>query len=175
MICQIINIECCIGNATRICQSLSIIVIFQLKSWPDSIFFWFCRLEINSTLSKSNLAFFMLIIRSFLNFMPIPRILNAKRIRGISGNFCILKIFHFNFWKPYGYNFIKHGILNVGLWGRIQEDITNLSQFWYHMTLVLIFQVRSWTDSIVCCFCGLEINFNSENWQTGLRPFVFSI
>ena len=49
-------------------------VNFQVKSWPDSVFCRFCRLKFVSTRFKGNPAFCLLILRSSLNFLPIPRI-----------------------------------------------------------------------------------------------------
>ena len=91
LIRQITNNECQRGIATRISQSLSILVsrdpdvIFQVKSWSDTVFWWFCRLELVSTPLKSNPTFCLLILQSFLNFSPIPRIRSAERIRAICG------------------------------------------------------------------------------------------
>ena len=39
------------------------------------------------TLLKDNPVFYLVIIQSFLNFLPIPRIRSAERIRRIDGNF----------------------------------------------------------------------------------------
>ena len=63
------------------------VVIFQVKSWPESTVCRFVDWELVSTLLKNNPAFYLAIIQSFLNFPPIPRIRSAKRIRGISGKF----------------------------------------------------------------------------------------
>ena len=71
------NNECLRGNATRINQFLYHVtpaVNFQAKSWPDSVFCRFCRLKFVSTWFKGNPAFCLLILRSSLNFLPIPRI-----------------------------------------------------------------------------------------------------
>ena len=49
------------------------VAIFQVKSWL--------------TLLKKNQAFYLAIMKSFLNFPPIPRIRSGQRISGIGGNF----------------------------------------------------------------------------------------
>ena len=71
-------------------------IIFHVKDWLDlALVDW----KLVSTPSKCNPDFCLIIIRSFLNFLSIPRIRSAKRIRGISRNVSILKIFHLNFLK----------------------------------------------------------------------------
>ena len=37
------------------------------------------------------------------------------------------------------------------------EELVNLYQFLYHVTLVVIFQVKSWSDSTFCCFIHWEL------------------
>ena len=63
------------------------VVILQVKSWFDSTFRCFVHWELVATLLKDNLAFYLVIIQSFLNCPPIPRIRSAERVRGIGGNF----------------------------------------------------------------------------------------
>ena len=63
------------------------VVILQVKSWNDSTFHSFVHWELVATLLKDNPAFYLVIIQSFLNFSPIPRIRSAERIRRIHGNF----------------------------------------------------------------------------------------
>ena len=63
------------------------VVIFQVKSWPESTFYCFVDWELVSTLLKNNPAFYLVITQTFLNFPPIPRICSAERIRGISGKY----------------------------------------------------------------------------------------
>ena len=63
------------------------VVIFKVKSWSDLAFCCFVHWELVLTLLKSNPAFYLVIIQSFLNFPPISRICSAGRIRGIGGNF----------------------------------------------------------------------------------------
>ena len=48
----------------------------------------------------------------------------------------------------------------------MQQELVNPYQFLHHVASVIIFQVKTYTNSIFCWFCGLEINFNSEKWQT---------
>ena len=60
------------------------VFIFQVKSWSDSTF---CRFVSDSTLLKGNPAFYLPIMKSFLNFLPILRICSAERICKIGGNF----------------------------------------------------------------------------------------
>ena len=45
------------------------------------------NLKVVSTMLKCNPDFCLIIIQSFLNLPPIPRIRSAERIRGIGGNF----------------------------------------------------------------------------------------
>ena len=63
------------------------VVILQVESWSDSTFHSFVHWELVATLLKDNPAFYLVIIQSFLNFSPIPRIRSAERIRRIGGNF----------------------------------------------------------------------------------------
>ena len=63
------------------------VVIFQVKSWPYSIFYCFVHWDLVSTLLKNNQAFHLAIMKSFLNFPPILRIPSGQRTRGIGGNF----------------------------------------------------------------------------------------
>ena len=64
------------------------VVILQVKSWSDSTFHSFVHWELVATLLKDNPAFYLvIIIQSFLNFSPTPRIRSAERIRRIGGNF----------------------------------------------------------------------------------------
>ena len=39
----------------------------------------------------------------------------------------------------------------------MQQKLVNLYQFLYHMTPVIIFQVKSWPDSTYCCFVAWEL------------------
>ena len=102
LIREITNNECLKGNATKIINfyqflyHMTHVVIFQVKNWSDSTFCCFVHWEIVPTLLKNNLAFYLVIIQSFPNFPPIPRIRSVIRI---SGNFWILKIFHLTFLK----------------------------------------------------------------------------
>ena len=63
------------------------VVIFQVKSWPYSTFYCFVHWDLVSTLLKNNQAFYLAIMKSFLNFPPIPLIRSGQRFRGIDGNF----------------------------------------------------------------------------------------
>ena len=63
------------------------VAFFQVKSWSDSTFYFFVHWKLVSTRLKNNPGFYLVIIQSFFNFPPIPRIRSAERIRGINGNF----------------------------------------------------------------------------------------
>ena len=63
------------------------VVIFQVKSWSYSNFYRFVHWDLVSTLLKNNQAFYLAIMKSFLNFPLIPLIRSEQRIRGIDGNF----------------------------------------------------------------------------------------
>ena len=63
------------------------VVIFQVKSWSYSTFYCFVHWDLVSTLLKNNQAFYLAIMKSFLNFPPIRRIRSAEPIRRIGGNF----------------------------------------------------------------------------------------
>ena len=52
--------------------------------------------------------------------------------------------------------------LITNVWGALQEEeLVNLYQFLYHVTPVVVFQMKSWSDPVFCWFCRLEISFNS--------------
>ena len=76
-----------LANFYQFLYHVSPVFIFQVKSWSDSTFCCLVHWELVSTLLKNNPAFYLVIIQSFFNFSPIPRIRSAKRIRGIGGNF----------------------------------------------------------------------------------------
>ena len=42
----------------------------------------------------------------------------------------------------------------------MQQELTNFYQFLYHVTPVVIFQVKSWPDPVFCWFCRLETSSN---------------
>ena len=39
----------------------------------------------------------------------------------------------------------------------MQQELANLYQFFYHVTPVFIFQVKSWSDSTFCSFVHWEL------------------
>ena len=76
-----------LGNSYQFLCHVTPVFIFQVKIWSDSTFCCFVHWELVETLLKDNPAFYLAIIKSFLNFPPIPRISSAERIHGIGGNF----------------------------------------------------------------------------------------
>ena len=58
---------------------MTTVAVFQRNSLPDSLFCCFVDWELVPTLLKNNLAFYLVITQSFLNFTPIPRIRSAER------------------------------------------------------------------------------------------------
>ena len=82
---QIINNKYLRDNPTRFSQSLSTLVSLDLCCYLSSEkLVWFSFL-LFCTLWTSP-AFYLVIIQSFLNFLPIPRTRSAERIHGIGGN-----------------------------------------------------------------------------------------
>ena len=63
------------------------VVIFPTKRWPESTFRCFVDWKLFSTLLKNNPVFYLVIMQSFLNFLRIPQIRFALRIRGMSRKF----------------------------------------------------------------------------------------
>ena len=39
----------------------------------------------------------------------------------------------------------------------MQQELANFNQFFYHVTLAVIFQVKSWSSSTFCCFVHWEL------------------
>ena len=76
-----------LGNFYQFLCHVTPVFIFQVKSWSDSTFCCFVHWELVETLLKNNPAFYLAIIKRFLNFPVIFRIRSAERIRGIEGNF----------------------------------------------------------------------------------------
>ena len=76
------------------------VVIFQTKIWPDSTFRFFVNWKLVSTLLENNPAFYLVIIQSFLNFLLIMWIRNAKQCQANPWNqqkFFSPEEFSFNF------------------------------------------------------------------------------
>ena len=40
----------------------------------------------------------------------------------------------------------------MNAWKAMQQELVNLYQFLYHVTPVVIFQVKSWPDTVFCLF-----------------------
>ena len=86
-------------NFYQLLYQVTPVVILLVKSWSDSTFHCFVYWELVATLLKDNPAFYLLILQRFLNFPLIVRISSGEQIRGIGGNFKILKIFRFSLLK----------------------------------------------------------------------------
>ena len=67
-----------LANFYQFLYHVTPVFIFQVKSWSDSTFCCFVHWELVSTLLKDNPVFYLVIIQSFLNFPPIPRIHSAE-------------------------------------------------------------------------------------------------
>ena len=65
-----------LANFYQFLYHVTPVFIFQVKSWSDSTFCCFVHSELVQTLLKDNSAFYLAIIKSFLNFPPIPPIPN---------------------------------------------------------------------------------------------------
>ena len=75
-------------NFYQFLHHMTPVFVFQVKSWSDSTFCCFVHWELVSTLLKNIPAFYLAIIKRFLNFLPIPwRIRSAQRILRIGGSF----------------------------------------------------------------------------------------
>ena len=76
-----------LANFSQFLYQVTPVFIFQWKSWSDLTFCCFVHWELVSNLLKNNPAFYLAIIKRFLNFPPIPQIRSAERIPRIGGNF----------------------------------------------------------------------------------------
>ena len=76
-----------LANSYQFLCHVTPVFIFQVKIWSDSTFCCFVHWELVETLLKNNPAFYLAIIKRFLNFPLIPRIHSAEQIRGIGGNY----------------------------------------------------------------------------------------
>ena len=65
---------------------VTLVFIFQVKSWPDSTYCCFVNWKLVSTLLQNNPAFYLVIIQSFLNFLLILWIPNGKQCKANSWN-----------------------------------------------------------------------------------------
>ena len=57
----------------------------------------------------------------------------------------------------------------MNVWEAVQQDLVNLYQFLYHVTPVVIFQVKSWSDSTFFCFVHWEL----VSTQKIIQPFIW--
>ena len=160
---QITNNECLRGNATRIRQSISILVshdacfFFQVKSWSDSTFCCFVHWELVSTLSKksssrlsgNNTKFSELSVDSTDSLCrENPR--NRRKFLNLEAfSFFFIEVVKVLFW------YVKYIITNV--WEALPQEFINFYQFLHHVTLVVLFQLKSWSDSTFRCFVHWEL------------------
>ena len=51
--------------------------------------------------------------------------------------------------------YVKYIITNV--WEALPQELVNFYQFLYHVTLVVLFQLKNWSDSTFHCFVHWEL------------------
>ena len=119
---------------------------------PCSVFD-IANVKLVSTLRTGKTAFYFVMIQSFLNFSPIPRIRSTDQMKGIGGKFLIFKIFLFLYWSLKGTALICQ-INYKSVWEAMQEELLNFYQFLYDVIPAVTFQVKSWPHSTFCCFAA---------------------
>ena len=113
-------------------QALSVLVSHDSYCYLSiKKLFWFnflidfTDMKLVLTRKNSKPSFHMLMIQSF-TFLQVPRICSAEQIRGISGNFHIVKFtFYFEISKAL-FIYFKYLIWNVS--GAVKQEIAHLYQ-----------------------------------------------
>ena len=132
--------------------SVTPVVIFRVKNCPGSIFTGFTDAKLVSSVRNSKPTFsLLLIVRSILDLLPIPRIGCAEWIRGIRHKSLNLE----NFWIFFLeilktlLKYVKKFILNF--WSAMQQGLFNVYQFLYHVTHIcyLLSKILSWFNFLL--------------------------